>query len=508
MNRKSIVLIIIIAIIIIVALFIKGKFQNSKIEYKIEDIKEYKYLKYKDKDNYGIIDRDGNIVIEAKFNKIETPNPEKDIFICYNNDEENEVLNSKKESLFKEYDIIEPIKLKNVASTLCFEKSVLKYKKDGKYGLIDFEGKKITNNDYDSIENLLSTEGKFLVSKNDKYGVVNINGTLLVNTIYDKIETDEYCEENENDVKEGFIVSNKTEEGFRLGYIDNTGKKILDTDFNEIIRIKNNELYFIVARNGKYGLYKGKKQVIKPDYQSIVFTDNGALIIEKNKQYGIVDLEGKIKVETKYSQIEENGIYLYAQNETENDVYTTKGDKADISFSKSVYETENEKYRISIIVNNEVTYYGIEDKQGNTLIDNKYSFIEYAFGDYFIVEDKDEKYGIINENGKEFIETKYDLIQKIKDKNIIQVISRKKDEITLYSSNMEKVANLKSATTQNEDDYVILSNEKEKLFLDSEGNKIEETSEIIINSTKRKMPEKIGKYKKRQYTLDDAYYEK
>ena len=63
MNKKSIVLIIIVAIIIIVALFIKGKFQNSKIEYKITDIKEYKYLKYKNGDNYGIIDRDGKIVI-------------------------------------------------------------------------------------------------------------------------------------------------------------------------------------------------------------------------------------------------------------------------------------------------------------------------------------------------------------------------------------------------------------------------------------------------------------
>ena len=508
MKKKSLVLIIIVAIIIIVALFIKGKFQNSKIEYKIEDIKEYKYLKYKNKENYGVIDRDGNIIIEATYKKIEIPNPEKDIFICYKNDEANEVLNSKKDRLFEEYDKIEPIKLKNIASILCFEKSVLKYKKDGKYGLINFEGKKITNNEYDSIENLLSTEGKFLVNKNEKYGVININGTILVNTLYDKIETDGYSEEGSNYPKEGFIVSNKTEEGFRLGYIDNTGKKILNTDYNEIIRIKSKELYFIVARNGKYGLYKGKKQVIKPEYQSIIYTENGALIVEKNKQYGIANLEGKVKVETKYSQIEENGIYLYAQNRTENVVYTPEGEKADISFSKSVYETENEKYRITTIVNNEVIYYGIENKQGNTLVDNNYSFIEYAYGDYFIVEDKDEKYGVIDGNGKEFIDIKYDLIQKIKGKNIIQVLSRKNDEITLYSSNMGKVAKFKSATIQNEEDYVIFSNNKETIFLNKEGNKIDETSEIIKNNIKRKMPEKIGEYKKKQYTLDDAYYEK
>ena len=150
MKKKTILLVILIAIIVIVTLFLKGKMQNNKIEYSIFDVNEYKYIKYKEKENYGIIDREGNIIIEAVYQKIEIPNPEKDIFICYNDEENSTVLNSKKERLYVEYDKIEPIKLKNIASTLCFEKSVLKYKKGDTYGLIDFQGKKITNNEYDS----------------------------------------------------------------------------------------------------------------------------------------------------------------------------------------------------------------------------------------------------------------------------------------------------------------------------------------------------------------------
>jgi len=41
-----------------------------------------------------------------------------------------------KEKLFSKYEMVEPIKLKNVAGTLNYEKSVLKYKQDDKYGLI------------------------------------------------------------------------------------------------------------------------------------------------------------------------------------------------------------------------------------------------------------------------------------------------------------------------------------------------------------------------------------
>ena len=509
MKKKHIVVLILVAILVIIALFIKGKIHNEKVEYKIAEIEEYKYLKYRNKDSFGIIDRDGKIIIEATYKKIDVPNPEKDIFICYKDEETSEVLNSKKEKLFEEYDQIEPIKLKNVASTLCFEKSALKYKKDGKYGIIDFNGKQIVKNEYQSIENLQSTEGKFLVNKNDKYGVVNLNGLTLVRTEYDKIETDEYYGKEVNYKEEGFIVSNTTNEGYRYGYIDYKGNKVLNTEFNQIIRIDNkNDIYFIVSKNGKYGLYKGKKQIIKPEYQSIINTDNGALIIEKNKQFGIANFEGKIKVQAKYSEIVEDGLYLYAKSSTGNDVYTPEGDKKDISFSKTIYETENDNYRITAIVNNDIMYYGIENKQGTSLVDNIYSNMEYAYGDYFIVENKEEKYGIIDANGKIILETKYDLIQKIKDKNIIQILSRKNNNIKIYSSKMEKKVDMKAATIQNNTNYVKIVSKDETVYLDKDGNKIDEKSDIVKNELKKKLPDKIGNYKKQQNTLDDAYYEK
>ena len=506
MKKKPLIILIIIAIIIVGGIFIKNK--SKKIQYIISNVEIYKYVKYKDGDNLGVIDRDGNIIIEAGYKKIDIPNPEKDLFICYKDDETTEVLNSKKDKLFSQYDKVEPIKIKNIASTLCFEKSVLKYKKDNLYGLIDFNGKQITKNEYSWIENLQSTEGKFLVSKNDKIGAINMNGTILVETKFDQVETDEYYSEETNFVEAGFIVSNTTNDGYRYGYIDCNGKNVLKVEYNDIIRIKEEkELYLIASKNGKYGLYKGGKEIIKPDYQSIIYTDYGALIIEKNGQFGIANKKGEIKVEPKYSEIEQNGIYLYAQNSRENDVYDSEGNKKDISFSRSVYDTENKDYRITTLINNEITYYGIENSQGVTLVENKYNYIEYAFGDYFIVENKDEKYGVISSNGRTILDIKYDLIQKIRNKNILQISSRKNNKITIYSSKLEEVASIKSAVIQNEDNFMKIYNKKEEVYLDKDGNKIEKNSEIVQNDLNKKLPEKIGKYKKQQITLDDAFYE-
>ena len=171
-----------IAVVIIVALavfFIRNKINTPKFDYEITNIEKYNYVKYLKDEKFGIIDRQGSIVIEAKYSNIIIPNPEKDIFICYN-DEKSVVLNSKNETIFDEYTKVEPIKLKNIASILCYEKTALKYEQDGKYGLISFDGKQITKNLYDSIENLQATEGKMLVKKENKYGIININGSTIV----------------------------------------------------------------------------------------------------------------------------------------------------------------------------------------------------------------------------------------------------------------------------------------------------------------------------------------
>ena len=130
--------------------------------------------------------RDGKVIVEPCYDIIEIPNPSKDLFICKNNYDTNrkeysvQVFNKDKKQILYQYYIVEAIELNNVDDNGFYEKSVLKYKSNGLYGLIDFNGKKITKAEYESIEGFEFNEGLMLVKKSGKYGIININGAVVL----------------------------------------------------------------------------------------------------------------------------------------------------------------------------------------------------------------------------------------------------------------------------------------------------------------------------------------
>ena len=89
----------------------------------------------------------------------------------------------------------------------------------------------------------------------------------------------------------------------------------------------------------------------------------------------------------------------------------------------------------------------------------------------------------------------------------MQALKRKSNKIEFYSAKMEEMGSFKSASIQNENGYVKIFNKNEQLFLDEDGNKIDENSEIVQNDLKKKLPVTIKSFKKKQITLDDVYYE-
>ena len=174
--RNVIISIILIAIIVSVSIyFIKKGARN----YEVEKVSTYNYFVLKKDNLTGVIDRTGNIIIDAKYSDVVIPNPEKALFVCYEEDS-TQVLNERKETVLTDYQNIEPIQLQNITSDLMYEKSVLKYEQDGKFGLVNFEGKKITKPIYEEIEGLPYKEGELLVKKDGKYGVINIKGNNLI----------------------------------------------------------------------------------------------------------------------------------------------------------------------------------------------------------------------------------------------------------------------------------------------------------------------------------------
>ena len=85
MKKTTIFLIIIVVLVLLAVVGFFGYnliVENGK-KYEIAQVEEYNYFVLKQNNLYGVIDKTGNTIVEAKYDEIKIPNPEKDVFICY-----------------------------------------------------------------------------------------------------------------------------------------------------------------------------------------------------------------------------------------------------------------------------------------------------------------------------------------------------------------------------------------------------------------------------------------
>lgn len=511
--KNKFIIVIIAIIIAVIGIFLTYKVINQKNkEYEITKVNSYNYFVLKHEGKYGVIDKNGNIILDSKYDEIKIPNPEKPLFICSESGN-TVVFNDKKEEILNGYDNIEAIRLKNIASDLMYEKSVLKYKKDGKYGLVNFEGKQLTKAIYDELDSLPYKEGELLVKQNEKYGVINIKGKKLVNIEYEQISVDGYYTESDQYKYAGYIVSIKTEDGYRYGYINNKGKEILKTEYNQIERVNENEdkdnSYLICSKNGQFGVNRNQDTIIDNEFQSITYDENNKVfVVEKSKKYGIRNIEGKEIVPVEYNQIDITGIYLYAQNEQGVTVYNSNGTQANIDSNIAILETSNEKYKIRIN-NQNGTKYGVINKEGKQLIQEKYNYITYLYDNYFIVSDENSKLGVIDDKENTMIEIKYDSLQKIQGTDLIQTTLSSDKTMQIFSKDMKKICELKNATIDIKENYIKLYNDSEIKYVSKDGKELKNTEIFTSNKLFASMKDnKWGYVNKEGNVIVDYKYDK
>ena len=496
MKKKNLIIVVlIIAILAGLTYIIVNKIQKENKKYEIAQINEYKYFVLKENEKYGVINTEGKTIIEPKYDDIKIPNPEKAVFICYEG-ESTKVLNNNGEEIYTQYENIQPLKLKNILSDLMYEKTTLKYSKDGKYGIISIDGKKITNAIYEEIDTLQFKEGELLVKKNEKYGVINIKGATLVKALYDGIEADRYYEEDTGYKKDGYIVKKTTDKGYRYGYVTVNGKQIIDNKYNDLYRItdiNSDEIYIICAENGKYGLLKDGKKIIENDYQSLVYNENNNTITAlKGKNYGAFTIGGKEIIPFEYKQIGTSGEYLYATTADENEkVFDTNGNEAGIEPSIAIIDVDSTDYKIYIDTTNGKTNYEIyqNDKK---ITKNKYIYIEYLFDNYFTACNEDGKLGVINSNDETKINFEYNSIQKIEGTNLIETIQNDTNTIQIYTNDMKKVSELKNANIEINSNYIKLYNNTEIKYITKDGKEVKNTE--LFENNKIFANQKDGKW--------------
>ena len=186
----KIVIAVILAIVVIVmfVIIIKNIVTSDGDNARISSLS---YFVSFENDKWGVIDSNGNNVINPSYEEmIIIPNSKKDVFLVTYDVDYNagtystKALNSKNEEIFTEYNQIEAIQNKDDSNNLWYEQNVLKVQKDNKYGLINLDGKVLQEPQYDEITAVSGIENAFKVKKDNLYGIVDNEGKIILQPEY------------------------------------------------------------------------------------------------------------------------------------------------------------------------------------------------------------------------------------------------------------------------------------------------------------------------------------
>lgn len=463
--KKVIAVIIAIAVIIMFIIAIKNLLKpNTSANNMISTT----YFLLNKNNKWGVIDNNAKEIIEANYDDaIIIPNNKKDIFITTydaNYDDgtyKTRVLNSKGKELFNEYDKVMALENYDENNNIWYEDNVLLVEKDSKYGLINFDGNKILDINYEKIYTLKGIKNSLITEKDGKKGLVNCLGQEVIENKYDEIKSlgkdtkkyivkldSKYGVEGILDCKYQEIKAlNNTDifcvkEENKYKVIDKDGNIVLNEKFDNIETIKENIIVY--EYNNRYCAYdvKNSKKLDKT-YKGLKYTTNNLFIAKTDDNYGIIDIDNNVKIEENYLTI---NYYEKA------DIYELEGKDGNLN---TILNSKLEQISTGIVndVNYEKSYIKIWTEEGYSYCDlngEKIASKDVLTGNNLFLSKQNNKYGFVDKNGNVVIDYIYD---DAREQNEFGYISVKKDG--LWGSINNK-GNIICETKYNLDDNLLI----------------------------------------------------
>lgn len=403
LNKKKVVAVIIAILVIIMFVIGIKEILNTSPD-KTEKSFVLAYYTIYENGKWGVIDTKENIIIEPSYEEmIVIPNNTKPVFVVMKNVNykdgtyESKVINEKNEEIFTGYNKIEALTNHDENNSLWYEENVLKVQKDGKYGLINLDGKELAQCEYDAIEVITGTSNVFVTTKDNKKGLVDSLGNKIIENAYQEIKalTTEY--------ENGYIV--KAENG-KYGVIGYDKNIVLEAKYDEIKNVYGNNMY-VAKEKGSWKIVNSNQEVfLEGQFDDVKSIQTENVVIKKSGKYGVVSLSEKMKIETLYEDMD----YAFGN------YYIVKKDNK----------------------------YGVVSLENETKLDFVYSYIKYVKqADFLQVQKDDGKSDLLNRN----FEVKVSgIVSEInEDKNYIRV--RVEDEYKYYNFKLEEKENTEILST-------------------------------------------------------------
>ena len=427
--KKVFAVIIALIVIIILVLMFKQILTKAKNTKPVESI-DY-YALYVD-EKWGILGSNGEIVINPMYQEIPiVVNKEKDVFLfTYDINEEDgtyktKVVNKNNEEILTNYDKIEALENYDSAENVWYEENALKAQKDGKWGLINLEGKELSEIIYDDIKTLKGIENSIIVTKDGKYGLLNSKGVKILDTVYSEISSfgDDYIN--------GYIT--KSEDG-KYGIASVSGDQVLENKYDEIVNIYNDKYFVIVENDNQQLIDKNNEKILTENFDEIKQITSSGVIYIKDGKYGFMDFEGNSIINPDYEVLNEINTDVFLAQKDGKAGVINKEQEEKVAFNfKNIYY--NKKAGIYIAENEDLTQtimnsdfetkvvgilseLNIDDGYMKIKTDNGYKYYNFKFeekdvknifiNNKIFVSQKDGKYGFVDNKNSQVVDYIYD----------------------------------------------------------------------------------------------------
>ncbi len=303
---------------------------------------------------YGLIDLEGNILLNCDYDEITTLKSVKENFIV---------------------------------------------KKDGKVGLVNSKGQEIIKIEYKEIKTL--KEGYkneyIIVDENDNSGVISTSGTIIVTPAYKEIKylgnTETYAVMVDNVwtlIKKNGEVINNT-----YNYISAKGENV------------------VVEKNGKYGIITTKgEEKVGLTYENLEYAFSVYYIAKQEGKTGIINIDNEVIIPFEYTNmyyVEDKSILVGDLTETETVIF----DSNLAQKLKGIFVFEEEYIKARIDGQNKYYNYRFEEKSNRDLLTKNTLFVSEKNGKYgFVNVSGDVVVDYIYDDAKEQNEVGYSAVKK------------------------------------------------------------------------------------------------
>ncbi|MBQ9184159.1 MAG: WG repeat-containing protein [Neisseriaceae bacterium] len=265
---------------------------------------DYGFAKIKQQDKYGLMDKNGKIIIPCEYDDILTLTKEPDLIAVKKNNAWGFV--------DKNNHTVIPFVYEQVWH---FHNGLAKIRNNQQYGMIDLTGKIIIPTQYQWLSDA-NEQGVMVFKQDNHFGLINKD-----NQIFREAKSEKIADFNHILIKKETVSINKTaeENSPQDKQSDNTKYDFEKIDGKYVIseNILANKTV-IITENNQYGLADATGKIILPvEYNYISVISEDRFKIQKNKQYGIADSQGNILLSIEYDEIFdfEDGLATVKKNE-------------------------------------------------------------------------------------------------------------------------------------------------------------------------------------------------